>query len=223
MALDPFHPPSQDGHRVLIPEGRKTDGSMGKSFALTCKRSDTSSSLLASHLGWDRSCPSPEPQKTAQRSAQRCSVLFLLGLNHAGMGIGLLSHLSGFNTLISQTSLYFSVPRYHYLLPPALHSQNQHLLGHSKKHRPKNFTKGSPVTCFGPARHRVPSPRELTVLHEVQVAAARTLEADVRLAGLQLHEEAALRGAVEVIFAQPLASSDPLIFILGGKKHRGMP
>lgn len=89
VPLDPFHPPSQDGHCVLIPEGRKTDGSMGKSFALTCKRSDTSSSLLASHLGWDRSCPSPEPQKTAQRSAQRCSVLLLLGLNHVGMGIGL--------------------------------------------------------------------------------------------------------------------------------------
>lgn len=97
VALDPFHPPSQDGHRVLIPEGRKTDGSMGKSFALTCKRSDTSSSLLASHLLWDRSCPSPEPQKTAQRSAQCCSVLLLLGLNHVGMGIGLSSHLSAGN------------------------------------------------------------------------------------------------------------------------------
>lgn len=88
MALDPFHPPSQDGHRVLIPEGRKTDGSMGKSFVLTCKRRDTSSSLLASHLVWDRSCPSPEAQKTAQRSAQRRFVLLLLGLNHVGMGIG---------------------------------------------------------------------------------------------------------------------------------------
>lgn len=151
MALDPFHPPSQDGHRVLIPEGRKTDGSMGKSFALTCKRSDTSSSLLASHLGWDRSCPSPEPQKTAQRSAQRCSVLFLLGLNHAGMGIGLLSHLSGFNTLISQTSLYFSVPRYHYLLPPALCSQNQHLLGHSKKAPAKKLHQGLPCSLLWPS------------------------------------------------------------------------
>lgn len=115
MALDPFHPPSQDGHRVLIPEGRKTDGSMGKSFVLTCKRRDTSSSLLASHLVWDRSCPSPEAQKTAQRSAQRRFVLLLLGLNHVGMGIG------PFKSLICwkrRENLPF-LPR---AAPPATHS-----------------------------------------------------------------------------------------------------
>jgi len=63
-----------------------------------------------------------------------------------------------------------------------------------------------------------PLPRGLTVIHEVQIAVVRTLEANVGLAGLQLHEEAALWSAAEVELSQPFASSDPLIFILG-KEH----
>lgn len=63
-----------------------------------------------------------------------------------------------------------------------------------------------------------PLPRELTIICEAQLAVARTLEANVGLTGLQLHEEAALWSAVEVVFAQPFAGSDPLIFILG-KEH----
>lgn len=60
-------------------------------------------------------------------------------------------------------------------------------------------------------------PGEFTIIHEARLALARALEANVGLAGLQLHEEAALWSAVEIILAQPLASSDPFIFILGIK------
>lgn len=71
MPLDPFHPPSQDGHRFLIPEGRKTDGSVGESFAPACKRSDTSGPPLASHLaGVHPALPQrPEGLLGGQRSA----------------------------------------------------------------------------------------------------------------------------------------------------------
>ena len=57
-------------------------------------------------------------------------------------------------------------------------------------------------------------PRELTIFYEAQVTAIRALEANIGLAGLQLHKDATLGSTVEIVFTQPFASSDSFIFIL---------